>query len=145
MFLQSDHSAASPKYSSGSATTIPSLGYGRSTLRGLSASRLTCLKHIPRQPPGRSLVFLLFFLFSCPLPLGNCQLDFCIYGTWPATQACALSGNRTGDPLVCKPALSPLSHTSQGGLCISVVVVVTSLSFLILFIWPFSFFLEEFG
>ena len=22
-------------------------------------------------------------------------------GTWPATQACALTGNRTGDPLVC--------------------------------------------
>ena len=34
-------------------------------------------------------------------------------GTWPATQACALTGNPTGDPLVCRPALSPLSHTSQ--------------------------------
>ena len=30
------------------------------------------------------------------------------------TQACALTGNPTGDPLVHRPALSPLSHTSQG-------------------------------
>ena len=35
-------------------------------------------------------------------------------GTWPATQACALTGNWTSDPLVRRPALSPLSHTSQG-------------------------------
>ena len=35
-------------------------------------------------------------------------------GTWPAIQACALTGNRTGDPLVCRPVLNPLSHTSQG-------------------------------
>ena len=34
-------------------------------------------------------------------------------GTWLATQACALTGNWTGDPLVCRPALNPLSHTSQ--------------------------------
>ena len=34
-------------------------------------------------------------------------------GTWPTTQACALTGNRTGDPLVFRPALSPLCHTSQ--------------------------------
>ena len=35
-------------------------------------------------------------------------------GTWPATQACALTGNRTSDPLVHRPALNPLSHTSRG-------------------------------
>ena len=34
-------------------------------------------------------------------------------GTWPATQACALIGNWTGNPLVCRLALNPLSHTSQ--------------------------------
>ena len=39
-------------------------------------------------------------------------------GTWPATQACALTGNRTRDPLVRRPALNPLSHTSQGSLFI---------------------------
>ena len=32
----------------------------------------------------------------------------------PATQACTLTGNGTGDPLVHRPALDPLSHTSQG-------------------------------
>ena len=35
-------------------------------------------------------------------------------GTWPATQVCALTGNRTNDPLIHRPALNPLSHTSQG-------------------------------
>ena len=36
-----------------------------------------------------------------------------LLGTWPATQACALTGNQTGDPLVHRLELSPLSHTSQ--------------------------------
>ena len=35
-------------------------------------------------------------------------------GTWPASQACVLTGNRTGKPSVHRPALSPLSHISQG-------------------------------
>ena len=35
-------------------------------------------------------------------------------GTWPATQACAPTGNRTCDLLVHRPALNPLSHTNQG-------------------------------
>ena len=35
-------------------------------------------------------------------------------GTWPATWAYALTGNQTSDPLVCRPVLNPLSHTSQG-------------------------------
>ena len=37
-----------------------------------------------------------------------------LLGTWPITHTCALTGNWTGDPLVHKPALNPLSHTSQG-------------------------------
>ena len=37
-----------------------------------------------------------------------------LLGTWPATQACALTGNQTGDPLVHRLALNPLNHTSQG-------------------------------
>ena len=36
-----------------------------------------------------------------------------LLGTWPATQACALTGNRTRDPLVHRPVLNPLSYTSQ--------------------------------
>ena len=41
--------------------------------------------------------------------------------TWPITQACALTRNQTSDPLLCSPALNPLSHTSQVNLflCIS--------------------------
>ena len=35
-----------------------------------------------------------------------------LLGTWPTTQACTLTGNRTGNPLVCRPALHSLSHTS---------------------------------
>ena len=34
-------------------------------------------------------------------------------GTWPTTQACALTGNRTSD-FGSQPALNPLSYTSQG-------------------------------
>ena len=35
-------------------------------------------------------------------------------GTWPATQTCVPTGNQTRDPLVGRPVLKPLSHTSQG-------------------------------
>ena len=35
-------------------------------------------------------------------------------GTQPATQAGALTGDRHSNPLVCRVALNPLSHTSQG-------------------------------
>ena len=34
--------------------------------------------------------------------------------TWPRTQECALTGNRTSDPLVFRMAPNPLSHTNQG-------------------------------
>ena len=34
--------------------------------------------------------------------------------TWPAAQACALTGNQTSDPLVRRLTLNPLSRTSQG-------------------------------
>ena len=33
-----------------------------------------------------------------------------LLGTQPATQACALTGNRIGDSLVCRPAFNPLSQ-----------------------------------
>ena len=32
---------------------------------------------------------------------------------YPATQEGALTGNRTGDPFVCRSVLNPLSHTSH--------------------------------
>ena len=34
--------------------------------------------------------------------------------TWSATQVCSLTGNQTGDSLVRRPVLNPVSHTSQG-------------------------------
>ena len=41
-------------------------------------------------------------------------LVYHLLGTWPATQARALTGNWTGNPLVHRPALNPLSYTTQG-------------------------------
>ena len=38
--------------------------------------------------------------------------------------ACALTGNRTSDLLVRRPALTPLSHTSQGKTLILKILVV---------------------
>ena len=40
-----------------------------------------------------------------------------LLGNWPATKACALTGNQTSNLLDCRPVLNPLSHTSQGELC----------------------------
>ena len=37
-----------------------------------------------------------------------------LLGTWPSTQACALTGNQTGDPSVHRPTLNPQSYSSQG-------------------------------
>ena len=37
-----------------------------------------------------------------------------LLGTWPTTQTWALTGNQTGDSLVHRSALNPLSRTSQG-------------------------------
>ena len=37
-----------------------------------------------------------------------------LLGIRPATQACALNGNQTSGPLVCRPTLNPLSHSSEG-------------------------------
>ena len=37
-----------------------------------------------------------------------------LLGTWPAAQACALTGNGTSSPMVCGSLLNPLSHSSQG-------------------------------
>ena len=39
-------------------------------------------------------------------------------GSWTAIQACTLTRNRTGNPLVHRTALHPLSHTRQGYLVI---------------------------
>ena len=41
-------------------------------------------------------------------------LAYPLLRTWPATQACALTGNRSGDPFIPRPTLNPLSYSSQG-------------------------------
>ena len=49
-------------------------------------------------------------------------------GTWSTTQACALTGNRTSDPLILRLALNPLSYASQGmpSICFLFVFPMTS-------------------
>ena len=54
-------------------------------------------------------------------------------GTWPTTWAYALPGNRTCDPLVCRPALNPLSYTSQGYFIL----------FILFYLFPLSHFTDE--
>ena len=44
------------------------------------------------------------------LPFTHPQL-----GTWPATQACAPTGNQTGDLWVHRPALNPLTESHEPG------------------------------
>ena len=41
-----------------------------------------------------------------------------LLGPWTTTQECVLTRNRTSNTLVGRPALNPLSHSSQGSLCI---------------------------
>ena len=41
-------------------------------------------------------------------------LTHLLLGTWPTTQACAVTGNQTTNPLAHRLVLNPLSHTSQG-------------------------------
>ena len=45
-----------------------------------------------------------------------------LLGTWSTTQACALTGNQTNDPLVHRLELNPLSHTSQSYLSFFVCI-----------------------
>ena len=59
--------------------------------------------------------------FKVWLPLVHLQLGIC-----SATQACALTGNQTRDPLVCRPVLSPLGYTSQGNIFIRIRLQKTS-------------------
>ena len=49
-----------------------------------------------------------------------------LLGTWPTTQAYALTGNQTVDPLIHKLVLNPLSHTSQGMIFFLIIGVLSS-------------------
>ena len=39
-----------------------------------------------------------------------------LLGMWPATRHVPYTGNQTSNPLIHRPALNPLSHTSQGSM-----------------------------
>ena len=67
-------------------------------------------------PTSPLLFFKDFYLFIFKEENINVwlPLECSLLGTWPATQACALTGNRISAPLVHSLALHPLSHTSQG-------------------------------
>ena len=84
--------------------------------------------HPGQGPPGLCLG-LLFFYFqkeekeerrreretsTCEKNMDQLPLACLPLGTWPTAQACALTGNLTGDLAVCRPMLNPLSHTIQG-------------------------------
>ena len=47
-----------------------------------------------------------------------------ILGTWPTTQACALTGNGMGNPLVHRLVLKAMSHTSQGNSLDFILIVI---------------------
>ena len=50
----------------------------------------------------------------CKRYINQLPLAYPQVGTWPSFQACALTGDQTSDPVVHRPALNPLSHSSQG-------------------------------
>ena len=52
---------------------------------------------------------IIFFQLVAPSPVPQ-------LGITPTTQACALTGNQTGDLLLCGAMPNPLSHTGQGSL-----------------------------
>ena len=72
------------------------------------------------------LFFFKIYLFTCREGKGGREENINVWlpltcpllGTWPATQAFALTGNWTNDPLVRRPVLNPLSYTSQGSIAI---------------------------
>ena len=59
--------------------------------------------------------------------------------TWPAPQACVLTGNRTSNSVVCRPVLNLLSHTSQGLFNIVFVTVLRDRNYYQYFTSKFSF------
>ena len=57
-------------------------------------------------------------------------------GTWHPTQACALTGNQTSDPLFHRPTLNPLSHSSQSFFVFNLRVYRSNFSLLALLSLP---------
>ena len=124
-------SEVSIKIKWGCPRNSPSKHYVFSILLFLFQSALTCVHHIVSSRDLREFVtivtlffkdFIYLFLergegrekergknINVWLPLKHPLLE-----TWPATQACALTGNRTGDPLVHRPALKSTEPHQPG-------------------------------
>ena len=96
------------------------------TLTGLVLGQTTKWFLISCSPVCMSLFYFLkilfIFIFRERVREGEREVEIhqCVVashmpllGTWPATQACALTGNWTSDPVVLRPALDPLSHTGE--------------------------------
>ena len=64
------------------------------------------------------------------LPLAHPKL-----GTWPAVQACALTGNRTGDVLFCGTIPSQLGHTGQGYVLLAFILCFTQQGLILWFLF----------
>ena len=47
----------------------------------------------------------------CKRNIDHLLLECSQLGTWPTTQAYALTGNQTSNLLVCRPTHSPINHT----------------------------------
>ena len=93
----------------------PSRERGKSFSPSLSSSLALCLKiNFKKSLKKKDFIYLLLDTgkagrernINVWLPLAYPQL-----GVWPATQVCALTGNRTGNPLVLRRVLNPLSHS----------------------------------
>ena len=65
-------------------------------------------------------------------PMCGCLSHTPSRGTWPTTQACALTGNRTSDPLFRRLVLNPLSHTSHSDKKLKDLLVISLKTVLIL-------------
>ena len=68
----------------------------------------------------------------CKRNINQLSLMHPYVGTWPATQASALTRNRTGDLLVHKTMPNPLGHTGQGITSIFQYYLLMCLLFLVL-------------
>ena len=64
-------------------------------------------------------------------------LEFPLLGTWPTTQACALTGNQTNNPLVCRLARAQSTEPYQPG-CFSFLMYGSYFLFLCM---PYNFFI----
>ena len=93
-------------------TTVPGfakIGIHNSTTATISSSMLNFLKDFiylflergERKEKERERNINVWLPLMRPLP-----------GTWPATQACALTGNPTGDPFGSQAGTQPTEHTS---------------------------------